>query len=337
MPRKARLDAPGALHHIIIRGIGRRKIFWDDTDRDNFLQRLGGILTETRTACYGWAFIPNHVHILLRTELTPPATVMRRLLTGYAMGFNRRHRRHGHLFQNRYKSILCQEDPYLLELVRYIHLNPLRAKLVSDLKQLDRFRYCGHGVIMGKTSNAWQDVDYVLRRYGDKVNEARRRYRQYVQTGIARGRRPDLVGGGLVRSIGGWSAVKALRGTDARMKGDERILGNGDFVKQVLEAGNEKLERRYFYQARGYDLNWLVNRVAQVLDMDRQDVLRAGKYVKTVNARSVLCYWATRELGISTVQLATQLKLAQSTVSQSVLRGEKIVSENGLNLLKKRK
>lgn len=70
---------------------------------------------------------------------------------------------------------MCQKDPYLLELVRYIHLNPLRAKLVSDLKQLDRFGYCGHGVIMGKRSNAWQDVDYILRRYGDKVTAARRR------------------------------------------------------------------------------------------------------------------------------------------------------------------
>jgi REP element-mobilizing transposase RayT len=333
MPRKARLDAPGALHHIIVRGIARTNIFYDDTDRDNFLQRLGDILTETRTSCYAWALIPNHVHILLRTGLTPVATVMRRLLTGHAMRFNRRHRRQGHLFQNRYKSILCQEDPYLLELVRYIHLNPLRAKLVSNIKQLDRFCYSGHSVIIGERSHPWQDIDYVLRLYGNKLAEARRRYRLYVQKGIARGRRPDLVGGGLVRSMGGWSAVKALRGTDAYMKGDERILGDGDFVKQVLEAAKEQLEQRYYYQARGYDLNWLVDRVAQILGMDRHDVLRAGKYAKAVKARSVLCYWATRELGISTVQLAKQLKLAQSTVSQSVVRGEKIVSENEFNLL----
>jgi hypothetical protein len=185
---------------------------------------------------------------------------------------------------------------------------------------------------MGKKSNTWQDVGYILRLFSDKVSEARRRYRQYIQRGIAEGRRPDLVGGGLVRSIGGWSAVKALRRTGAHMKGDERILGNSDFVKQVLEAGNEKLERKYFYQARGYDFNWLVDRVAQVLGMEQEDVLRPGKYVKTVKARSILCYWATRELGISTVQLAKQLKLAQSTVSQSVLRGEKILSGNKLNL-----
>ena len=134
MPRKARLDASGALHHIIVRGIERRKIFRDDSDRDNFLNRIGGILRDSQTRCFAWALMPNHFHLLLRTGPVPVSNVMRRLLTGYAVSFNLRHRRSGHLLQNRYKSILCQEDAYLLELVRYIHLNPLRAKLVSDVK-----------------------------------------------------------------------------------------------------------------------------------------------------------------------------------------------------------
>ena len=136
MPRKVRIDAPGALHHIIIRGIERRKIFRDNKDRDNFLDRLGNVLSDTGTPCYAWALIPNHAHFLLKTGNTPISTIMQRVLTGHAVYFNRRHRRHGKLFQNRYKSILCQEDAYLLELVRYIHLNPLRAKVVSDFSNL---------------------------------------------------------------------------------------------------------------------------------------------------------------------------------------------------------
>ena len=128
MPRKSRIDAAGALHHIICRGIEQTDIFVDDFDRDNFVERLGKILSETNTPCFAWALLPNHFHLLLRTGEVPLSTIMRRLLTGYAVSFNRRHRRHGHLFQNRYKSILCQDDPYLLELVRYIHLNPLREK-----------------------------------------------------------------------------------------------------------------------------------------------------------------------------------------------------------------
>ena len=117
MPCKARIDAPDALHHIMARGIERRKVFRNNADRDDFLVRLERILVETSTPCYAWALISNHFHLLLRTGAEPIATVMRRLLTGYAQSFNRRHRRHGHLFQNRYKSILCQEDTYLLELV----------------------------------------------------------------------------------------------------------------------------------------------------------------------------------------------------------------------------
>jgi len=137
MPRQARIDAVGALHHIIIRGIERKRIFQDDLDRNDFVSRLAHILPETGTLCYAWALLPNHAHLLLRTGLAPIAEVMRRLLTGYAIRYNHRHRRHGHLFQNRYKSILCQEDVYLLELVRYIHLNPLRAKVVNDLIELE--------------------------------------------------------------------------------------------------------------------------------------------------------------------------------------------------------
>ena len=114
MPRKARIDTDRALHHIICRGIERKEIFKDDIDRNNFVHRLGIILAETKTPCFAWALIPNHFHLLLKTANVPIATIMRRLLTGYAVSFNRRHRRHGHLFQNRYKSILCQEDLYLL-------------------------------------------------------------------------------------------------------------------------------------------------------------------------------------------------------------------------------
>jgi putative transposase len=121
MPRKARIDAPGALHHIIARGIARKKVFDDNADTDFFLERLGMIVQESQTQCFAWAMIPNHFHLLLKTGTIPIATVMKRLLTGYAIHHNRRHKRCGHLFQNRYKSILCQEDSYLLELVRYIH------------------------------------------------------------------------------------------------------------------------------------------------------------------------------------------------------------------------
>jgi REP element-mobilizing transposase RayT len=263
MPRKSRIDAPGALHHIIARGIERRRIFETDADRNNFLRRLDDILTETETACYAWALIPNHFHLLLRTSNVSISTVMKRLLTGYALWFNRRHDRYGHLFQNRYKSILCQEDVYLLELVRYIHLNPLRAKLVPDLKTLDRYSYSGHGVLMANVKKQWQDTDKVLKFFGQKAGSARRAYRAFVKKGINQGKRTDLTGGGLVRSAGGWAAVKALRAAKIFEKSDERILGNGDFVETVLAAAKEALERKYDLQSRGFTVDRVAARVAQ--------------------------------------------------------------------------
>ena len=195
--------------------------------------------------------------MLLRTGSVPVATVMQRLLTNYAIFFNHRHRRYGHLFQNRYKSILCQEDTYLLELVRYIHLNALRAKLVEDIKQLDRYPYSGHSALMGKHHNDWQDIDYILKLFGERLISARRKYRDYVQNGIATGKQPDLIGGGLVRSAGGWTNVKALRKAKKYLKGAERILGDSDFVEQVLSEAGEAFEKNmlraqaeYFYGHR---------------------------------------------------------------------------------------
>ncbi len=302
MPRKARIDAPGALHHIIVRGIDRRRIFLDDHDRGNFINRLDEIITDTETFCFAWALIPNHLHLLLRTGKTSLSTVMRRLLTGYAVYYNRRHRRHGHLFQNRFKSILCQEDTYLLELVRYIHLNPLRAELVKDLKELDKYLYSGHSAVMANKQRDFQDIDYVLRFFGKKVPAARKAYRAFVNKGIAQGRRPDLVGGGLIRSAGGWSALKAMRRARDRMKGDERILGDGEFAQSVLDSAKEQVEQRYRLKARGYNLDKVAQR-------------------------------AVRQLGFSATELSKRLGVSQPSVSISVKRGETIAKAERLSLV----
>ena len=147
----------GALHHVIIRAIERQAIFKDDIDRDDFLDRVDSLFVDSSTPLLCLVTDDQPTHLLIRTANAPLATLMRRLLTGYAIAFNRRHRRHGQLFQNRYKSILCQEDAYLLELTRYIHLNLLRAGIVDDLDGLDGYRYSGHSVIMGHQKRQWQD------------------------------------------------------------------------------------------------------------------------------------------------------------------------------------
>jgi len=334
MPRLARLDAPGVLHHIMIRGIERRNIFRNDKDREDFLDRLSILLLETKTCCYAWALMPNHAHFLFRTGPVPLATIMRRLLTGYVVSFNRRHKRSGQLLQNRYKSIICQEDIYLRELVRYIHLNPVRACIVSSLTELNRYAYCGHSALMGKKKRLWQDIDYVLGYFSDNHRRAKKEYYSYVEAGLRQGRRSELTGGGFIRSLGGWSEVKkhGLKG-QGHIKSDERILGESDFVAGVISQANEAFERKYELKRRGYDLGRIAERVAEICGIERDDIFLKGKQQKRVKARSLFCYWAVRDLGVSLTELARRLNISVPGVGYSVERGESIARENDYRLI----
>jgi REP element-mobilizing transposase RayT len=333
MPRKARIDAPGTVQHIICRGIERSLIFKDDQDRENFLKRLDTILEQTCTPCYAWALIPNHFHLLLRTGNTSISTVMRRLLTGYAVSFNLRHRRSGHLFQNRFKSILCQEDIYLKQLIAYIHLNPLRAGLVSSFKSLADYPYGGHSAIMGYVEREFQDVDFILNLFGGEESLARDSYESYVRNAAAIGRRSELVGGGLIRSEGGWGALKAARKARFHLKGDERILGESDFVEKVLSMNKERFERRYWLKSKGYDFDWLVKQAAERLGLDTMEILKPGKQPLRSRARSLVCYWAVKDLGMSATHVGRLLNLSQSAVSRAVARGEGFADEMKLDLI----
>jgi REP-associated tyrosine transposase len=323
MARKSRIDTPGALHHLIVRGIERRAIFKHARDYEDFLTRLGNVLRETSTPCYAWVLMTNHVHLLLRTGLTSISTVMRRLLTGYAQQFNRRHRRHGHLFQNRYRSILCEEEPYLLELVRYIHLNPIRAKIVKDVEALGSSSRCGHSVLMGKIKHDWQDAGYVLRRFGKTGRESRKNYASFMEEGVAQGHRPDLVGGGLVRSVGGWSALKALRSFGARVMGDERILGGSDFVESVLSEAEEAFERKSMTVARGWDLAFLVDAVAARLGLEAGRIGSSSRAREVARGRSIVCCLAVDMLTMSGFEVARRLHLSPSAVSKLATRGRR--------------
>jgi REP element-mobilizing transposase RayT len=334
MPRLSRLDTLGLLHHVMIRGIERRKIFRDDKDRDHFLERLSALAPETKTLCYAWALMPNHAHFLIRSGPSGISLLMRRLLTGYAAYFNRRHRRHGQLFQNRFKSIICQEDAYLQELVRYIHLNPLRGKIVQDMKALDEYRFSGHAVLMGKVEMKWQDADYVLGCFSKSLSTGRKKYRAYVEQGIVLGRRPELVGGGLIRSLGGWKEARRMRlKGQNRIKGDQRILGEGDFVSEVLSESRESFNRKYELKTRGVDFQFVLERASSLFGLEEDYILGRGRQADRVRARDLVCFWCARELGISLAQLAREFDTTSTGVSYAVGRGEKLAKEAGYLML----
>ena len=264
----------------------------------------------------------------------PISHVMRKLLTGYAVTFNKRHRRHGHLFQNRYKSILCEEETYLRELVRYIHLNPLRAGIVKDLGELASYPYCGHSVLLGKKKHAWQDRDYVLGYFGKTEKEAMRRYVGFVSKGVEEGRRPDLVGGGLLRTVGGWKGLKDLRDSGEKVRADERVLGGSDFVERVLRESALEWEKKSILKQRGVDLSRLLQKVASHFGVDFEDLKSGSKVSSVSKARSVLCYLGVRKLGIASAKISRELGISPSGVSRAIVRAQRELQQEMIGLLK---
>jgi REP element-mobilizing transposase RayT len=302
----------------MVRGLERRIIFRDDSDRADFVSRLKRLVESGALAVYAWALLPNHVHLLVRTGTRPLPRSMRSLLTGYAGAFNRRHKRVGHLFQNRYKSIVVEEEPYLLELVRYLHLNPIRVQSVADLSGLDRFPWTGHSALVGTVPRPWQDTTTILAQFGPTPGRARRAYRTYVSEGIPRGRRPDLQGGGLIRSAGGWEAVAALRRGREAYLGDERILGGTEFVEfwqRSVEGAARSATRRIEL------LEELIARVCHAAGISVDQLARGFRPRAVSRARNGIAYLWTEVLGRPARPLASVLGIRPQSVYQAIKRG----------------
>jgi putative transposase len=322
MPRQPRLDAPGALHHVMGRGIDGRKLFRNREDREDFLERLADLCQADALRVYAWALMGNHVHMLLRTGNQPLSKSMRKLLTGYVVNYNRRHKRYGHLFQNRYKSILCEDDPYLLELTRYIHLNPLRAGIVKSLKELQGYQWCGHSALMGRVKRQWQDTDTVLSYFGQSKKEAIERYEQFVEAGIEDGRRPELVGGGLIRSLGGWSQVLSLRRVGSKFFSDERILGSSEFVKDIIADAEETAKETLRLAVKIADLPSLARTVCEGEGVDEGELRSGLRKRQVVKSRRIFCQIAVKKMGYSGADVARFLGITTSAVNRLAVSDE---------------
>jgi len=312
------------LQHVMARGIEKTRIFCDETDYRYFVKRLGELLDETHVDCFAWALIPNHFHLLLRTGPTPLATFMRRLMTSYAGYYNRRHERSGHLFQNRYKSFVCEADLYFLELVRYIHLNPLRSGWVKDLEGLKRYPWCGFGVLMGRYKNSWQEIDEVLKYFGDRVGQARMGYKKFMEDGLKQGSRPDLTGGGLTPNKGELGSRLNVQEKNFKDFHDPRILGNSNFVRKVLQ----NLQRFEEKESIRLTLKDLTERVSTWSNISISDLTSGSKRTEIARARAVLSYLAVRLNRMKTTEVADFLNVSQSAISKCLLCGERAVKEN---------
>jgi len=306
MARKARAEVEGGLYHVITRGNNRQQIFNSPAEYEKFLSLLAVQKTRLQFFLYAYCLMSNHVHLLIERQATTIGRIMQRLLTGYAQYYNRRYRRVGHLFQGRYKAVLCQSDRYLSELVRYIHLNPVRARMVN---RPEDYEYSSHRAYLGLEPAGVVDVDPVLRHFGAKKQPAREAFQQFVAAGIAQGHCEELY------------AVA----TDG-------ILGSEEFVDATIHRigkTDPSLSRNQMKcdGTADFNLDRLVATVEKVCGISRKDFLGSSKYARAVTARELFIV-AGYEVGASLRVLAERMRLNSGTASRRHDAGKKRMREN---------
>jgi len=320
MPRLPRLDYPGALHHVIIRGIERRYIFDDPVDKDLFLDRFGDDLARTGCSCYAWCLMGNHGHFLLRSGPKGLAPLLRSALTWYAVRYNRTRRRAGHLFQNRYHSIVCEEDTYFLQLVRYIHLNPYRVGIVRSLKALASYPWTGHSVLLGREDRPWQDQAYVMSHFGGEPGAAMEAYLQFVGEGMGLGKE-DLERGGLLASAGGLSGLHELKRRRERWAFDSRVLGGGPFVEDATYKAGRAMDMATLVKVHGWTAEYLLGIVAQHFKVGLDEIRRQRRAETPSAARAFFAYLSADFTPFPRKSIEHLLNVSQSGLVALIQRG----------------
>ena len=298
MARKPRIHYPGALYHVISRGNQGRRIFHDDADYRCYLQLLHEGLDRYGFRLYAYVLMPNHIHHLIEVGPPPLSKIMQNVLFRYTRYWNRRHRKVGHLFQGRYKAIVCEKETYLLELIRYIHLNPVRSKIVRDPS---RYAWSSHGAYVQGNGTGRIPVREVLVLWGRKRAEAVLAYQRFVREGLGAGHRADL-----------YEVV------------DQRYLGNAAFVEEV--AGWVKEEE----PPRVVDIQWkdVCEAVLKEFAATTESVFDRGRTREAVRMKRVMA-WVGREVGGLTNQaMAKALNQDPGALSRGV---RKVAEEMGKN------
>ena len=293
MARRARAEVAGGLYHVITRGVNRRQIFDVPADYEKFLSLLGVQKARLPFFLYAYCLMTNHVHLLIERQADTIGRIMHRVLTGYTQYYNRRYRRIGHLLQGRHESILCQSDRYLSEVVRYIHLNPVRAGMVATPEQ---YKYSGHRAYLGLAAAGIVDIDPVLRHFGVEKTVARDRYRRFVTMGLKLGHRPELY-----------------------LTDEGRILGTEEFVDATIHRIGET--RRAVRKEDGVKVNQefsaerMIEAVEKICRIPRVQFCGTSKRAAAVIAKEMLVL-AGRQAGASLKMLSDIVGISSSTISR---------------------
>ena len=208
--------------------------------------------------------------------------------------------------------------------MRYIHLNPLRANMVKNMSELDRYPWSGHSAIMGRKKMEWQDIDYVLSWFGKSKYNARKAYRRYMVEGIKDGRREDLVGGGLIRTLGGWSQVISLRQSKDKVLSDERVLGQDQFVERILSETDNRIIGQLSINERKIGAEKKILEVCRKEGVNIEELKGGSRRDNLSKIRAKLVLELVEENGLTLAETARQLGVSTSAVSKIFERNRKI-------------
>lgn len=305
---------PGMIHHVMCRGVGGMEIFRDNLDRDDLLRRLSVLTGEDRLQLYAFSLMPNHFHLLVRPLSLGLPTFMSRLLTGFSGRFNLRAKRHGHVFQDRYKSIVVEEERYLLELIRYIHLNPIRAGIIGSLSELASWPYTGHATLLGQNKRPWIESDETLQHFSKTLLQARRILIQFMKDGLS----VDDASGFANMPIDFSSATIGKKHTPI----DDRILGSSKFVKEILSGLHNKAPSALqpTHEDSATRLAALIKAVARHCELTVAEMCSGSKRPKVVNARHITIWLGVRTLGLPAKNLSQALHIKPLAVHRVVAR-----------------
>jgi putative transposase len=319
MARKARIHVPGIIQHIMAKGIEGRNLFVDDEDRQTFFSLLGDSIVTSCHRCYAWVLMNNHYHLLIRTSEEPPGIMMRRLNSKYARYFSKKYNRRGYLFQDRYKSIATQDQNYIEELVRYIHLNPIRAGFCRTIQELDRYPWSGHSVLMGMRKAPFQDTRTVLKRFGSSTA----RYRRYLEEGIASGFESDIIE----------TLRKSNKGREDVRNAGCWVIGDPVFVRKALSSDANLRTRIARYQKEGWDVPRLAREVSKKLGIEPASIRRRTRDERIGDARKIFCYIGSKELSTPQSELGDYLGISVAGVWALASKGRLIMKKRGIEAI----
>jgi putative transposase len=306
MPRPPRLQFEGAFYHAFSRGNRREAIFLDDQDYFNFERFLADAVARSTLCVYAWCLMPNHFHLLLETPDGDLAEFMKCLLTRYAQYFNWRHGLSGHVFERRYQSIVCEKEPYFLELIRYIHLNPYRAKTPgligpSGWKWSSLRFYDG----LEAPSSLQKGLREGLERFGADPAAARQAHRQFLADGL---------------SSGQWEAFYRVKA--------KTFLGSDAFVEQVKRRTAQPVRDETRSLRRIRELTELAAVVEQTLAVSEERLRSTSQEDKLSLARSAFIYIAVRRYRFPGVKVAQYLNRGKAAISIALRRFETTPSKS---------